>query len=183
MRTEFKVCPMIIIGIWIIAVVLFLLLLLLLSYYIINLIASISGAPYIATSEARLNTVANLLPNSQSAKVVELGAGEAKTLVRLASMGYEVEGYEINPFLVLKGRLRIWNSGLKGIRLHWRDYWGVDLSRFDCVYVYGITYVMKRLQDKFQRELKPGTLVISIGFHLPGTNSIKEENGVYVYRY
>ena len=63
-----------------------------------------------------------------------------------------------------------------------RDLWKVDLSDVDVVAVYGLNPIMDKLGVKLQEELKPGAVVLSNVFSIPGwKQSPLSSKGVYVY--
>lgn len=115
-------------------------------------------------------------------KVVDLGSGDGSLVIAMAQEGAEAHGYEINPFLVWLSRKNIKNKGLEGKAfIHLKNFWLVDFSEFNAVTVYGISYIMKRLEGKLQKELKPGSRVVSNYFTFPGWQHQKKEDNVYLY--
>lgn len=65
---------------------------------------------------------------------------------------------------------------------HQGDMWKVDMSNYDVVAVYGLSPIMKELGAKLQSELKPGSLVLSNVFDIPGWKpSTMSGEGVHIY--
>lgn len=63
-----------------------------------------------------------------------------------------------------------------------RDLWKVKLNDVDVVAVYGLNPIMDELGKKLQDELKPGSVVLSNVFAIPGwKQSPLSSNGVFVY--
>lgn len=63
-----------------------------------------------------------------------------------------------------------------------RDLWKVQLDDVDVVAVYGLNPIMGKLGKKLQEELKPGSVVLSNVFSIPGwKQSPLSRKGVYVY--
>jgi len=63
-----------------------------------------------------------------------------------------------------------------------RDLWKVQLDNVDVVAVYGLNPIMDKLGKKLQEELKPGTVVLSNVFSIPGwKQSPLSSKGVFVY--
>ena len=48
------------------------------------------------------------------------------------------------------------------------DLWRVTLKEYDVVAVYGLSPIMGRLGNKMERELRPGSIVVSNVFEIPG---------------
>ncbi len=107
--------------------------------------------------------------------VYDLGAGDARILIaaKRASPGIRAVGYEIAPLPWLAGRLRIWLSG-QDVRLIYGNSSKADLRDADRIFLYLFPSVMPRLERKFQKELRPGTRVISHAFRFP-TKEISRE--------
>jgi hypothetical protein len=63
-----------------------------------------------------------------------------------------------------------------------KDFWKADLSQADVVAIYGLHPIMKDLGTKMMKELKPGSLVLSNVFAIPGWRpSSLSQDGVHVY--
>lgn len=115
-------------------------------------------------------------------KVADLGCGDGRVVIALAQTGAEAHGYEINPLLVWRAQRNIRRAGLQGKAfIHFKSYWEVDLGDYQVITLYGITYIMKGLEDKFAAELFPGTRVTSNYFEFPHWKKTKSEAGVHLY--
>ena len=140
------------------------------------------GAPYVTSSDERTKTIIKLLKPKKGERIVDLGSGNGKILFELARHGVKAYGYEVNPILVLRTRIRAKQLGLnKYIKVYWKSFWNEDLSKFDKIALYQITYVMPRLEKKLANELKPGTPVVSSYFPFPNWKPVKRENEVIFY--
>lgn len=116
-------------------------------------------------------------------KAIDLGSGDGRLVIALAKKGIEAHGYEINPFLVWLSRNNIKRVGLEGEAfIHFKNFWYVDFSEFNVVTVYGISYMMKRLEAKLRKELKPGSRIVSNCFAFPNWPYFKKEDKVYLYK-
>lgn len=136
----------------------------------------INGAVYFPTSETSVQTMLRLANIKRGEKVVDLGSGDGRVLLAFARAGAEAHGYEINPILVWRSRKAIREAGLQGkIFVHWKSFWRADLSSFDVVILYGIPYIMKKLEVKLGKELKTGTRVLSNIYRFPGWRPTAEE--------
>ncbi len=146
-----------------------------------GIISIAQGAPYVQTKDGQLKTICHY--GQKATRAVDLGSGDGRIAIALAQSGVpQIEGYEINPWLVLLSRQRIKKLGLTHkITIHWQSFWHTDLSSFDLVIVYGIPYIMNRLFHKLASETKPGTIILSNGFPLP-TPPQEHTNRIYLYR-
>jgi SAM-dependent methyltransferase len=125
------------------------------------------GALYVSTSRAKIAAFINAVPMRADQTLVDLGCGDGRVL-REAQKRYGVHtiGYEINPVAYLKARL--FSFGLNKIKIRRENFWEADLSGADVVFCYLYPDVMKKLADKLAVGLKPGTVVVSSNFSLPG---------------
>jgi len=141
------------------------------------------GAIYVPTDKEKIKTIIRFAEIKPGEKVVDLGSGDGILVIALAKAGAETHGYEINPFLVWKARKNISKAKIENKAfIHWKSFWQEDLSDFDVVVIYGINYIMGRLEKKLRGELKKDARVISNAFNLPNWPQIKKEDGVYLYK-
>jgi SAM-dependent methyltransferase len=125
------------------------------------------GALFVTTPRARIDAFLDAVPLERGASFIDLGCGDGRVL-RKARRRYGVEalGFELNPFAYLKARLL--SLGRRGVRVTWRNFWTADLSSADVIFCYLFPDVMDDLGRKLERELKPGSLVVSANFPFPG---------------
>lgn len=152
-------------------------------YSFTKVITFFFGAPYVQSSDEKIKTIIKLLDPKPGEKIVDLGSGNGKLLFEIAKKGATAYGYEINPFLVLLTNYQARKMGLEEkVKISWVDYWQKDLSEFDAVTLYGITYIMARLEKKLDEELKPGTRVISNFFKFPNWKEVKTDGVIRLYK-
>jgi SAM-dependent methyltransferase len=125
------------------------------------------GALYVSTSRAKITAFINAIPMSADQTLVDLGCGDGRVL-REAQKRYGVNtiGYEINPVAYLKAR--IFSFGQNKIRIRRENFWEADLSNADVVFCYLCPDVMKKLAAKLAAGLKPGAVIVSSNFSIPG---------------
>lgn len=159
---------------------------LIITFYVIALYLLlrplIYGAVYYRTDNPNLEIIkrfAGMLPGESA---VDLGSGDGKILIAFAKAGAIIHGYEINPLLVWASRFGIKRLRLeKNATVHYESLWKADLGKFDVIIIYGMPYMMNKLEKKLDREAKPGARVISNISKLPHWQPIKQENGVRLY--
>ncbi len=102
--------------------------------------------------------------------VYELGSGEATALIIAAkNFGAKGVGIEIDPIRFYLSKFTIYRKGLSDkIILKRGDIFKEDLSDATLVYVYLVPKTLTKLKVKFLKELKPGTLIISAVYEIPG---------------
>ncbi len=152
------------------------------SVVFITLLPLLHGAPYVPSASYRVENMIKISGVKKGDKVAELGSGNGKVLIAFAKLGAKVDGYEINPFLVLKSRKKIGKEGLSNLaHVYWKSMWRVNYSKYDLLTIYGITYIMKDMEKKLQRELKSGTKVVSNYFTFPTWKPRKNLEGAILY--
>jgi hypothetical protein len=112
--------------------------------------------------------VERLLP-AQPAQVVDIGSGLGGLVLHLARRrpDCELTGIEIAPLPWLVSWLRARLAG-SSARLVRGDYNGYDLSHADVVFAYLSPAAMPRLWESLCLKLKPGALLLSYEFPVPG---------------
>ncbi|UCG13014.1 MAG: class I SAM-dependent methyltransferase [Deltaproteobacteria bacterium] len=147
------------------------------------------GALYVSTSRVRVLAFLDAVPMQEGQLLVDLGCGDGRVL-RAARKRYGVRGlgYELNLLAYLKAQLLC--LGSKGIEIRRRNFWTADLSEADTIFCYLFPDVMKKLSAKLKFDLKPGAVVVSCNFVLPGFNpdlvlrpgNSLDRDPIYVYQ-
>jgi SAM-dependent methyltransferase len=120
--------------------------------------------PLYLSSQRAVEAVADLAP--AGARVIDLGCGLGGWLAGLKALRPDLSlaGVEMAPLNWLVSRLRL--AGQAEVRLG--SLWDRDLSGYDIVYAYLSPAPMAELWDKVAREMRPGSLLISNTFAVPG---------------
>lgn len=163
-------------------IILQLLTLFLLSYISILLSYSLlRGAPYAGVGKERLRTMMELLNLKRGKLFVDVGSGDGRIVIEAANRGLTSYGIEINPLLVAISLWKIKKLKLKNATIVLKDLWKQDFSKYDYVSIWGTSHMMKLLEKKLQKELKPGAKVVSNHFKFPNWQPKKTKNDVYLY--
>lgn len=140
------------------------------------------GAPYVPIPKYGLDKMIEYADIKPGQKAVDLGSGDGRIMIAMAKAGAIVYGYEINPVLVWWTRRKIKKEGLEGKAfVHLKSFWNEDLSSYDVVTLFGVRKIMARLEDKLDKELKPGAKIISFGFSFPDWRIIKKDEATFLY--
>ncbi len=143
----------------------------------------VHGAIFFPTTTRNVEAMIALASLRAGDKVVDLGSGDGRIVIACAERGIKAEGYEINPILVLLSRRAIRRAGVQDLAvIHWKSFWRADLALFNVIFVYGIPYIMSDLRRKFERELKPGTRVVSHVFQIPRWIPVKDKGNIHLYK-
>lgn len=147
------------------------------------------GALYVSTTRTRISAIIDALPMENGQILVDLGCGDGRFL-RQAWKKYNVKaiGFEVNLLAYIKAK--ILSVGLKQIEIRWESFWSQNMADADIVFCYLYPDVMRKLSTKLKSELKPGTLIVSCNFALPGFKPLRvlrpqgalHNDPVYMYR-
>lgn len=150
--------------------------------YSLFVIALFFGAPYVPIPRYGLDKIIEFADIKPGQKAVDLGSGDGKIMIAMAKAGAIVDGYEVNPLLVWWTKRRIKKEGLEGkASVYLESFWDINLSSYDIVTLFGVRKIMGRLQEKMDKELKPGAKIISFGFSFPDWQLIKKEKATFLY--
>lgn len=114
--------------------------------------------------------IKRLLPEKIEGTVYELGSGWGGLLKILQDKypSNKVIGYELSLFPWIVSFLRT--------RVAFRkDFFKADLTDAGLIVCYLYPKQMRKLYEKFKKEVKPGTLVVSNTFSIPGLTPLKVE--------
>jgi precorrin-6B methylase 2 len=151
-----------------------------------------SVAPFVPSPE---NVVERMLQAAEVGKndvVFDLGSGDGRILIEAArKFQARAVGVEINQTLVEQTRQRLAELNLASrVEVLHEHLMEADLSPATVVTVYLLSSTNDQLKPKFERELRPGTRIVSHDFQFRGWKPVKTvevEGGsrthrVYVYR-
>ena len=125
--------------------------------------------PLYNSNRAAWEALLSFIPEDQSYQVVDLGAGLGGPLHFLAARrpASHFKGVEASPLVWLAAWLRTRNLRANCmIRLG--SFWREDLGHFDVVYAFLSPAPMAELGQKAFAEMRPGSLLISHTFPIPG---------------
>ena len=125
--------------------------------------------PFVPVPNNTLGDIYKVLAVRENSIVYDLGCGEGRVLFYISRLIPTAKyiGIENSPFPLLLARIRAWwhkyttNTSIQIIN---QDFFHRDLSDATHIFLYLYPSVMDDLLPKFDRELKPGTRVVSASF-------------------
>ncbi|MCD6095195.1 MAG: class I SAM-dependent methyltransferase [Thermoprotei archaeon] len=148
--------------------------------------------PFVPTPEIVARYMLKLAEVKPGELVYDLGSGDGQIVIMAArEFGARAIGVEIRRDLVEESLRKIKEYGLEDrVTIIHGDFFKVDISDADVVTLYLLTSVNERLRPKLEKELRPGTRVVSHDFEIPGWKPIKvveineewRSHKIYLYR-
>lgn len=126
------------------------------------------GAPFVPLEPQIVEQVMLYAQIKPGDTFYDLGSGDGRIVIAAALRGANAYGVEIDKLRVLYARLWIFFLQLRqqAIILE-QDLFTVDLSGADIVCLFLLQETNEKLEKKLEKELKPGTRVISVAFSFP----------------
>ena len=151
--------------------------------------ASYTAAPFIQTKKGDIDRIIKLARFKKNDLFLELGAGSGRVMLAIAQNHPEIEvsGIEIHPFLWLIIRIKILINGLDSrVKVNRDTFYRQNLADADVIYCFLMPKPMEKLKEKFKRECKKGTKIISRAFPIPGwqpqqISTVDNELPIYLY--
>lgn len=130
----------------------------------------VTGISPIPSSRISTNHIMEILPENLVGDIIELGAGWGTLAFPLAALfpGNRVLAYELSPVPWLFMKLRHLAQQSKNLTIIRSDFHKASLKGVGIVVAYLHSEGLAKIREKMERELAPGTLVVSNTFEIPG---------------
>ena len=174
----------------------------LLFWQISNLVSVFYGSPYVMMDKIVIRGALTLAGLKKGEVFYDLGCGNGDVLIEAAKMGAKAEGFEISPLYYLWAKIRTifwrqkipklrWSTKrgllLRKITVKYANINNVDIPKADVVYCYLLPKMLEKLAPKFQRDLKKGSRLISVGFPIKtlknGTGCSIAGRKIFIYKF
>jgi len=152
--------------------------LLILAYGVVLLF----GAPYFPSLKPHVDAGLKLLDLKPGQTVYDLGCGDGRFLKAAAKLGIRAVGYELNPFMFAYSWLTTRRYG-KRVKVIYGNFWHADLSDADAIFIFLLTKYMRQFDELVKNSAPKGIKVASHTFKIPGKKIVRQEYGVFLYRY
>lgn len=144
----------------------FVVIILLLLWSVSSLVGLIRsrGVPYIPLNKSKLEFLNQNIKFNVNDRIIDLGCGDGRVLRMFEKQGVRnLTGYEINywAYLIAKIKNQLHKSKAK---VYFKNFNKVDLSQYNVIFCYLLPYAITSMKEKFDRELTPGTRVVSYAF-------------------
>ena len=142
-----------------------------------GLYATVFGAPYMRSSDKRIDGILKLGDFKKGDRVVDLGCGDGKVMNAIHKSGIDnVIGYEYSIPTYL---LALFRFGPGKVRFG--NFWKKDFSNADVLVCFLLERTMGDFEKKIWPNLASGTRVISNEFVMEGVEADDSDGRVYLY--
>lgn len=145
------------------------------------------NAPYVTTPPAVVNALIRLAGVKRGDTVYDLGCGDGRIVIAAArQFGARGVGIDINPDRIREARINASKAGVASlVKFEVGDVFEADLSEATVVVLYLLPDLNLRLRPKLQKDLKPGTRVISHAFEMgdwtPEKKQVVDGSPIYLW--
>lgn len=139
-----------------------------------------SDAPYVPTKMDQIRKILKLAGVQKGKKFYELGSGDGRVVVAAAKLKAYSVGIEQSLLRVIMSRLKA--SQLKNIRFIHGNIFAGNYFDADIVYIYLLPNGVKKLEEKLEKELKKGSIVITQTYHFANWKPFKKAGNFWLYR-
>jgi SAM-dependent methyltransferase len=135
--------------------------------------------PFVTAPSAIMKDIAKALEVKDDSVVYDLGCGDGRILIHLSKINPKAKyiGIENNTFPIILARVNSFFSKKKTgnkVEIVNKDFFKQDLSNATHIFTYLYPNIMDDLLTKFDKELKPGTRLVSLSFKFTGKQPINE---------
>jgi cyclopropane fatty-acyl-phospholipid synthase-like methyltransferase len=146
---------------------------------------AIIGAGWVPTSMKVVKRMLKLADVQESDVLIDLGSGDGRIIITAANE-YKARaiGIEVDPIRLLWSRSIIRRKGLsERVKVLRGNFFNKDLGEATVVTVYQTQETNNKLKQKFEKELKNGTRVVSHAFTFDGweARTVDQEAQIYLY--
>lgn len=139
-----------------------------------------TDAPYVPTKMDKIKEVLKLAGLKKGKKFYELGSGDGRVVFAAAKLGANSVGIEQSWIRVLFSRFK--GRRFKKAKFLHGNIFSNSYSDADIVYIYLLHRGVKKLEDKLEKELKRGSIVITQTYHFPNWKPFKKLDNFWFYR-
>lgn len=140
------------------------------------------GAPYLPSLRPTVKTAFDMLGLKKGQTLLELGSGDGRVLRQAAERGYKAVGIELNPFLVLYSRIRLFRYR-KQVKVIWGSFWAKPWPPADGIFCFILQPHMEKINQKVIASYPKGIKLVSFTYTIDSRKPSQEKNALFLYKY
>jgi predicted RNA methylase len=122
---------------------------------------------FVPTPQEMVDAMLKLAKVTKADVVYDLGSGDGRIPITAAkTYGVRATGIDIDPVRIKEANENLKNSGVSGVRFLNQDLFTTDISEATVVTLYLLPSLNLKLIPKLNKELKPGTRIVSHAFDM-----------------
>ncbi len=144
-----------------------------------------TGAVFLPTPMKNVTRMLAMAQLSPDDILYDMGSGDGRIIITAAERyGARAVGIELDPIRAAYARWRISRKGLNDkVRVERRNFYTADLEEATVVTVYQGAEVNRKLEEKFLKELNPGSRVVTYTFRFNKLKPVSMDHNFQVYLY
>ena len=150
------------------------------------LVPAFYGLPPVSSRRERIRRALELADPQVGETLYDLGSGHGRVLIMAAKeFGLNAVGIEAGPVQCIISWVNALRNGVSSkVRIEAGNFYKSNLKDADIVFAYLTSDHGHRLQEKLNKELKPGARVVTVSFDLPDweVSFFDRERLIYVYK-
>jgi len=129
-----------------------------------------SQVPFFPSRPATWQHLAKLMPEEKPIRMIDIGSGLGDMSMHIAKVRPQskVEGIEIAPLPWLVSYVRAVIARSSAV-FRMGDYRELDFANYDVIFAYLSPAAMLALWQKASKEMRSGSMLVSLEFEIPGT--------------
>ncbi len=139
-----------------------------------------SDAPYVPTKMNAIRKILKLAGIKNKKKFYELGSGDGRVVLMAAKLGAIAIGIEQSLIRVFYSRFR--GRSFKKAQFIHGNIFDRNYNDADIIYIYLLPKGVKKLEEKLQKELKKGAIIITQTYHFPTWKPFRKLDNFWLYR-
>lgn len=132
------------------------------------------NAPFVPTPMRGVEKILAAAKLKKGARIYDIGCGDGR-LIYTAERKYSAQatGFELSPLVYLIAKIRKIFQRSKA-ELIFGDFRDHNLSDAECIFCYMMPKSLEVYTKKFEKELRPGTKIISYAFHITNWKEVEK---------
>ena len=123
--------------------------------------------PYVPTPAEVVDAMLRLAKVTKADVLYDLGSGDGRIPIAAArNFGARAVGIDIDPVRIAEANANLKSAGVSGVRFLNQDLFTADLREATVVTLYLLPQLNVKLIPKLNKELKPGTRIVSHSFDM-----------------
>ncbi len=152
---------------------------LILGFIIYWVVYPVFSSPFLTSTSEDMLKMFELADLSRDDDFVDLGSGDGRVTLAASRVARKAVGIEHNPFLTIFSKFMEIISANGEVEFKNKSYFDENLSEFEVVFLYLMPNDLKNLKAKLEKELAPGTRVVTKKFKIPGWEVSKTKDKKY----